>query len=1741
MKYKLFPWLVGFLLLAVIILASFPAPVINQPDPFEQPLKTTYDAPFTLRFSHIMHRKSVEDHFMISPKIGGSFKWKDFWTLEFIPDQPLTIGDEYRVVIKGEARSIWMKQLGYETNLHYLVTGPPFVEFVHPAEEKTIGEDGAITVMFDRAMDFSGKNKTDLLRIEPALSGDIRYFGSSAFQFFPKKIEPARTYKLTVPAGLSAIDGGKMIEDYSWVIMTPDLKAHRSEPENGAGQVPLNEALRIYFDGEVPLAGIQPGINALLYPSNDLDANTERKMDGFFNTEVTYGIDETGETQKNILFFTPTFDYQPDEHYRFVLKQSDDLRLQKDFELEFSTSGKTDENIPEKTAEEAEIFSESVFPDNDPMQFFVRGENPRLHLSTPLSEPALLSVCQVSSNEYIRITKRNGWNHYECSDTSPVTLQPARLGDELTIHLNDYFKLDWVTGVYFVSLQQGKEKIIRHFLVEDTTLLLKRSDADLLVWALDTKSGRPIADMDVEVISYEGDAVTRGKTDTAGIYSLTSPLDEGIYVRVKKENKDSVSRWGFVSDRWILDETDNTAVREDKNLLTILNQDIFFPGDDIKIKGFWRESRDHVLTLPDAVQVTVSVTDLHRHSAISKHIPMRRNGSFDSNIPLPANFPSGDYLISIMDLNDQELSSPIPIQIKNRHTDLDLEWLEAKKDHSYGMAPVYIVKARYQSGLPAAGVKGSYGLYRQPADLSYQDGAIGYTFGNPDTVCREYCEEKTFITQQSFEFDRNGEARLLLTGSKNDFLLSGYDYDLKVTAALPNNDPVSLTHSFSVHQGNFNLGLGVKHAIIDLNESIEVSAFAMSHDGKMEAGRKVKLALISSDRKDKKVYENSFETGLRPNSLSIPVSPAMENGVYRLQIKSQDEKHNEISSEQLVFVNSHPLQTISDDLLLAVDQPQYFVGGRAHLLINEPNASEDSPVTVVITYERDGLLGHQTMELTSPVTRMAVPIRDAMMPHFKIILTRFNRGLSPSFTSVSRIIRVDDDRSKIFVDLSYEPLFPEPGKEITVFLKTYDYQNQPVPAVISLNLLNQNPADFPLSYSSFFSGKIRGLRNTSNISLQSLAGYLPTPFRPPFFLLNSARSVYFDPLITSNQLGEAKVTIPLPDKREDLFLQIIATKDSDQFGYASSSLRMNRNLAIRPILPGTVIPGDQTILSASVKNISDHPIQSRLEFFSPDLPPKGDVTRNFSLQPGQQTELNFSIFIDSSLTKEAIRVGFRSEDDEAESLLPLRHLKSSQSVSGVGWLEDLWAGRITFPKEAYPGLGHLDLFMGGGPLVFAESCLNALDHYIFQSNYLLAVRLILETDTDTAQNLASSLLVSADSKGAYRFWNEPSASPVLSALILLAYTEATNQGVHLDSIQINRTIDYLLNSLEQGGLNPEDELFMLWVLGKNKQLDTRRALDHFRERNEISLKGLAFLLLNLDQLVRAGQNSMSSALDTLKAELTDTVSENRNHAVLLYALSQLDSDPSLMETIVRSLVSQDSYMTGETNPEDILWTVLAFRSYSLQKNTSGINYIAQAKINGAVVLDQSVTGNSANQVFRSVFDAGKLSPEGINEIFVKKEGAGPLYFDARLTSYLDPAQVKRLERGMVMVRKFYEINDKGGVSPAIVFKKGDKYLSEIDVIVPKNYHYVALTDHFPAGMKILSGSPSLNEPFTQYQTEDDRIIYLATDLPAGVYKLRTELRATLGGNYLYLPASIQVLFEPTVMGRTEGGSIQILD
>jgi hypothetical protein len=65
-------------------------------------------------------------------------------------------------------------------------------------------------------------------------------------------------------------------------------------------------------------------------------------------------------------------------------------------------------------------------------------------------------------------------------------------------------------------------------------------------------------------------------------------------------------------------------------------------------------------------------------------------------------------------------------------------------------------------------------------------------------------------------------------------------------------------------------------------------------------------------------------------------------------------------------------------------------------------------------------------------------------------------------------------------------------------------------------------------------------------------------------------------------------------------------------------------------------------------------------------------------------------------------------------------------------------------------------------------------------------------------------------------------------------------------------------------------------------------------------------------------------------------------------------------------------------------------------------------------------------------------------------------------------------------------------------------------------------------------------PFVWSEKRDDRAVYFADVLPAGVHVQSFVARATTPGKFLLKPAKAEEMYTPEVFGRSEGGTITIV-
>lgn len=89
-------------------------------------------------------------------------------------------------------------------------------------------------------------------RLEPAVPGRWRWLGSSAVEFVPDESFPMATaFTVTVPPGLTALDGSTLAEEHRYRFDTPAPEIHLAEPGEGSRWVTPEQVFELSFNQRV--------------------------------------------------------------------------------------------------------------------------------------------------------------------------------------------------------------------------------------------------------------------------------------------------------------------------------------------------------------------------------------------------------------------------------------------------------------------------------------------------------------------------------------------------------------------------------------------------------------------------------------------------------------------------------------------------------------------------------------------------------------------------------------------------------------------------------------------------------------------------------------------------------------------------------------------------------------------------------------------------------------------------------------------------------------------------------------------------------------------------------------------------------------------------------------------------------------------------------------------------------------------------------------------------------------------------------------------------------------------------------------------------------------------------------------------------------------------------------------------------------------------------------------------------
>jgi uncharacterized protein YfaS (alpha-2-macroglobulin family) len=435
--------------------------------------------------------------------------------------------------------------------------------------------------------------------------------------------------------------------------------------------------------------------------------------------------------------------------------------------------------------------------------------------------------------------------------------------------------------------------------------------------------------------------------------------------------------------------------------------------------------------------------------------------------------------------------------------------------------------------------------------------------------------------------------------------------------------------------------------------------------------------------------------------------------------------------------------------------------------------------------------------------------------------------------------------------------------------------------------------------------------------------------------------------------------------------------------------------------------------------------------------------------------------------------------------------------------------------------------------------------------------------------------------GGYYYWSgqQHASSPTCTAYACYAMALAKKEGIPVNEESMKRALDYLQrylsNPLASNEFYNESSCRFMraqtcYLLAFVGQPDRRSFDELFASRTELSLSGQAFLLktakiLGLeaqkktlsDELVREIRVAGNEAyLDDPKEQLLWYVHESRVRCTAMVFQALMEADAviphvtQLLFYLRQSIVDRGYYLSTQDNAAIFHALTTYFQKYESQEP----DFTMTASTAGRILASAMFKGRNAKMTAASVPLDGFI-PGSVADILLEKKGTGSLFYDLQL-EYSSPDPLPAVDNG-IGIRRTIRDAETGSVIQTD-FVAGKNYVVTLDVDIFETEPFVMLEDQLPAGFQIV------NERFATTSEEDkkkaeirqrygedewwyywwsesfDHIEYYKDRVNAFAdrlygrshHKIEYVVRAVTPGTFILPPAKAEVMYNPSVHGRT---------
>lgn len=286
----------------------------------------------------------------------------------------------------------------------------------------------------------------------------------------------------------------------------------------------------------------------------------------------------------------------------------------------------------------------------------------------------------------------------------------------------------------------------------------------------------------------------------------------------------------------------------------------------------------------------------------------------------------------------------------------------------------------------------------------------------------------------------------------------------------------------------------------------------------------------------------------------------------------------------------------------------------------------------------------------------------------------------------------------------------------------------------------------------------------------------------------------------------------------------------------------------------------------------------------------------------------------------------------------------------------------------------------------------------------------------------------------------------------------------------------------------------------------------------------------------------------------------------LKLLSKTEPKSEKASRLVKYLLNNRKHATYWSSTRDTAIAIEAIAEYLKASGEDQPDLNLEIWIDGEKKKDVQITKENFFTYDNKLVLEGSELTTGSHRVELRKQGSGPLYYNAYMTNFTKEDLITRAGLELKVNRKYFKLirkestEDVSGSRGQVVNQKVEKYdrieinqgeaiqsgdLVEIELeIETKNdYEYLVFEDWKAAGFEPveLNSGYGNNSLGAYMEFRDNRVEFFVRRLDRGKYSVSYRVRADVPGTFSALPVKAFAMYAPELKGNSDEIHVQITD